>query len=327
MILPVQRTPRLTAVVPTRNRPELLARAVRSALVNDLEVVVVDDHSAEDMSSVLASLDAEAVTVIRLERRRGPLFARNVAVRAATGDYVVMLDDDDVLMPDAAARITAAIAQAPGKRLFMHNVVDGEGRPSVGRNIGLVQLTISEWLQGSIAGGIIRGDLLPVVARELFVQDAYDDTGVGGEGLLWGRLIREHGVVVSGKPVLRSTGDSGLDRLTSAWIQLSYTSENASVAARWLDEFGEELLACSPRRWEGRVIAAAAWELMAGERRAAMRRLREADRLTRSRRLAAMELGAAVMPTSLARLAYLVHRRELLATLRHIGVRRALTGR
>jgi hypothetical protein len=320
-------TPRLTAVVPTRNRPELLARAVRSALVNEFEVVVVDDHSAEDMSGVLASIGAAAVTLIRLHRRRGPLFARNVGVRAATGDYLVMLDDDDVLLPNAAAAIIAAIARVPGQRLFMHNVVDSVGRHSVDRDIDLVDVTITDWLQASTPAGPIRGDLLPVVAREVFARHRYDDTGVGGEGLLWARLIREQGAVVSGKPVLRCTTDGGRHRLTSAATQLSYASENAAVGAAWLEEIGEELRACNTRRWAQRVIVAAGWELMSGQRRAAVARLADAARLTRSPSLAAVRVAMAIVPRSLARLAFALHRRELVTTVRHLGVRRALTGR
>ena len=103
--------PRVTILVATRNRPAMLRRAVRSALdqtVDDLEVVVVDDHSSPPAEVP----DDPRVRLIRLPDRAGVAGARNAGLREARGDYVAVLDDDDELLPEMAEVSLAAVRDA-----------------------------------------------------------------------------------------------------------------------------------------------------------------------------------------------------------------------
>jgi glycosyltransferase involved in cell wall biosynthesis len=89
--------PEVSIVIPTRDRPGLVARAVASALtqtISDVEVLVVDDGSAEPVQ-----FHDDRVRVIRRERPGGPCAARNLAVAAACGRWITFLDDDDQLAP------------------------------------------------------------------------------------------------------------------------------------------------------------------------------------------------------------------------------------
>jgi glycosyltransferase involved in cell wall biosynthesis len=100
---PHETTPLVTAVIPTRNRPELVARAVRSALGQSyphIEVVVVID--GPDMATVaaLATLSDERLRVVTLPESRGGAGARNAGVEAATGSWIALLDDDDEWLPE-----------------------------------------------------------------------------------------------------------------------------------------------------------------------------------------------------------------------------------
>lgn len=100
--------PVASIVIPTRDRPQLVARATASALAQtmaDLEVLVVDDGSVEPVR-----LPGDGrVRLIRQERPRGPCAARNLAVAAARGRWITFLDDDDQLEPDMlAASLRAA---------------------------------------------------------------------------------------------------------------------------------------------------------------------------------------------------------------------------
>jgi glycosyltransferase involved in cell wall biosynthesis len=100
-------TPVLSIVIPTRDRPQLLQRAVRSALAQTIEaceVIVVDDGSA---TSIVLPEDGR-LRLIRLPASRGSSAARNAGLRAARGTFVAFLDDDEVL-PEMAAISLAAI--------------------------------------------------------------------------------------------------------------------------------------------------------------------------------------------------------------------------
>jgi glycosyltransferase involved in cell wall biosynthesis len=97
--------PAVTVVIPTRNRPELALRAVRSALaqtLDDLEILVVDD--ASDVDPAVVAGVAPNVRVLRQQRWQGVSAARNRGVREARGEWVAFLDDDDLWSPDKLSR-------------------------------------------------------------------------------------------------------------------------------------------------------------------------------------------------------------------------------
>lgn len=94
-------SPLLSIVIPTYNRPRLIQRAVKSALqqtVEDLEIIVVDDGSTQAVSLP----EHPRLRLIRLPSNRGLAAARNAGTRAARGNWIAYLDDDDELLPHFA---------------------------------------------------------------------------------------------------------------------------------------------------------------------------------------------------------------------------------
>lgn len=96
---PARSNPLVSIIVPTRNRPRLVADALRSVMAQtfeDWECLVVDDAGDEPVR-----LFADPrVRVLRRIRPGGPAAARNTALEVATGSYVCFLDDDDQYTPD-----------------------------------------------------------------------------------------------------------------------------------------------------------------------------------------------------------------------------------
>ncbi len=102
----------VTAVIPTRDRPELLRRAIDAVLAQEhpgpIEVVVVYDRS--DPDETLARADGDrTVRVIRNDRSPGLAGARNTGILAATGDLIGFCDDDDEWLPGKLATQVAAL--------------------------------------------------------------------------------------------------------------------------------------------------------------------------------------------------------------------------
>lgn len=90
--------PLVTAVIPTRNRPELVVRAARSALAQSytpLEVVVVVDGPDPRTEAALSQISDERLRVVCLTESVGGSDARNVGVKNAKGEWIAFLDDDD----------------------------------------------------------------------------------------------------------------------------------------------------------------------------------------------------------------------------------------
>lgn len=99
-------TPAVSVVIPTLNRPELVTRAVASALaqtLNDLEVVVVVDGPDEATEAALAAVGDSRLRVIVLPSNGGAPNARNAGIRAAQAPWTALLDDDDEWLPDKLA--------------------------------------------------------------------------------------------------------------------------------------------------------------------------------------------------------------------------------
>lgn len=95
-------SPLVTAVIPTRNRPHLVCRAVRSALNQtypSVEVVVVVDGCDPASVEALKMLGDKRLRIIELPNSVGGAEARNIGAREAAGRYIALLDDDDEWLP------------------------------------------------------------------------------------------------------------------------------------------------------------------------------------------------------------------------------------
>lgn len=108
----------VSVVVPTCNRPDLMTRSVQSALnqtFDNLEVVVVVDGGDEATVSKLAQIRDRRLRTISIEKNVGGSEARNIGVRAALGEWIALLDDDDEWLPGkidqqlAAAKTSKAV--------------------------------------------------------------------------------------------------------------------------------------------------------------------------------------------------------------------------
>jgi glycosyltransferase involved in cell wall biosynthesis len=105
---------RISVVVPTYNRADLLPETLSAILGQSRppdEVIVVDDGSRDETAAVLAGY-AAPVRAIRIANS-GDLVARNVGLRAATGDLVAFCDSDDLWRPDFLAAMAELWACEP----------------------------------------------------------------------------------------------------------------------------------------------------------------------------------------------------------------------
>ena len=95
----------VAVIIPTKDRPELLDETITSAQQQTqppAEIIVVDDGSAVPVDD--ATLRARHGPNIRLLRNpvsQGLAYSRNRGVEECTADYVIHLDDDDLLAPNA----------------------------------------------------------------------------------------------------------------------------------------------------------------------------------------------------------------------------------
>ena len=108
--------PRVSVIIPTYNRVNVLTRAIDSVLdqtVTDLEIIVVDDGSTDDTLSVLNSYQDPRVRHIAHDTNRGANIARNTGIEAAKGEYVAFLDSDDEWQSEKLERQLGRLVSKP----------------------------------------------------------------------------------------------------------------------------------------------------------------------------------------------------------------------
>ena len=106
-------SPLVSAVIPTRNRPEMVCRAVRCALsqtYRNLEVVVVIDGPDPATKEALEGFNEPRLRIVALSENVGGSEARNQGVRNARGEWIAFLDDDDEWLPEKIEKQLAAAA-------------------------------------------------------------------------------------------------------------------------------------------------------------------------------------------------------------------------
>jgi glycosyltransferase involved in cell wall biosynthesis len=161
-------------VIPTRDRPELLALTLRSVLWQqdiELEALVVDDGSDPGTQAVVDDLHDVRVRLIRNAGPRGVSGARNIGIAAARGDWIAFLDDDDLWSPDKLRAQLAAGNEARAGWVYAGDVSVDEGlrvrsgsRPSLPEAV-VAGLQTHNAVPAGASNVIVRRDVLDSVGR------------------------------------------------------------------------------------------------------------------------------------------------------------------
>lgn len=147
-----------SAIIPTYNRAHFVARAIQSALDQQLpgtaevEVIVVDDESADATPEVAATFNSRITYLRQANRREGA--ARNAGAERATGHYLAFLDSDDYWLDGKLAADLVRFEQADAPALVY----------SRGRNVDPTDRIIGERRLPTP-----QGDVFWSLAREAFI--------------------------------------------------------------------------------------------------------------------------------------------------------------
>lgn len=103
---------KFSILIPTRERLELLRHAVESVRLQDYsdwEVIVSDNASSQDVAGYVASLADKRIRYARTERLIPVTDNWNLALERSSGDYIIMLGDDDALLPGCLTKARALV--------------------------------------------------------------------------------------------------------------------------------------------------------------------------------------------------------------------------
>jgi glycosyltransferase involved in cell wall biosynthesis len=179
---------KVSVIVPTCDRPALLRQALASiraleGLDLTFEILVGDNGSARETPAIAEEFGAVYLKALT----RGPSAARNVGLRAATGEFIAFLDDDDIWLP---GNVRPHIAH-----LELNPDLDAVIGQAVNANQDLVQVGMpwpedaprdrNQLLRRMLSG--LFPQIGTTIARTVVLNTIgeFDETLIGGEDLDW----------------------------------------------------------------------------------------------------------------------------------------------
>jgi glycosyltransferase involved in cell wall biosynthesis len=162
--------PLVSVIVPTHNRVRFLPLTLRSVLWQqevELEVLVIDDGSTDDVRGAVEQIGEPRVRLLRQELAQGVCVARNRGVAEAGGSWIAFIDDDDLWAPDKLVSQIRAAEQGGCGWAYVGAVNVTEdlrllgGAPPAAPEEVVSALPRVNLIPGGCSGVAIHRDLLP----------------------------------------------------------------------------------------------------------------------------------------------------------------------
>lgn len=198
---------RISAIIPSYNRVNLLSRAIQSVVEQTVcpsEIIVIDDGSTDHTETMIAT---DFPTVIyHKQSQQGVSAARNKGIQLAQFPWLAFLDSDDAWLPEKLARQQQAIAQNASMKLCHSDEIwirNGQ--------------RVNPHRKHQKRGGWIFQHCLPLCAISpssvLIHQSIFDSVGLFDENLpacedyeLWLRITHQFPVLYVDQPLLIKYG-------------------------------------------------------------------------------------------------------------------------
>lgn len=161
---------KVTVLMTYFNKGAFVEEAVRSVMANtftDFELLIVDDASTDGGLDAVRTIGDPRIRIIRHPENKGRAAAANTGFEAAQGEYIAVLDADDLMVPERLAKQVALM----------------DARPEVG-----------------VSGGYLR----TIGSRDGIMEIPLDDAGARAKSL-YGMLVW-YGACIIRRSVLMESG-------------------------------------------------------------------------------------------------------------------------
>ena len=124
---------RVSVIVPSYNHAPYLRECLTSALAqdyDDLEVIVIDDCSSDNSVEIAQSINDKRIQVRKNAKNLGAYATQNRAMEMATGDYIAVLNSDDIWRPNKLRKQIALLEKYPDAGLCytLGSQIDTQGK-------------------------------------------------------------------------------------------------------------------------------------------------------------------------------------------------------
>lgn len=194
---------KVSVIIPFYNRPEVTINSIKSVQAQthkNIEIILVNDVSTEDISIVLDYIKNEKnIILINAEINRGAGAARNLGIKAASGEYIAFLDSDDEFMED---KIRIQLSE-----MSKHNL-DISYTPYIKRSNGVDTVMSGHGITGVVVPRMISSCPIAtptvIVRRKLLVDEGIffnESIRIGEDTCFWLELAKRHEIFLIEEPL------------------------------------------------------------------------------------------------------------------------------
>ena len=170
----------VSVIIPVYKVENYIAATVQSVLdqtYENFELLIIDDGSPDRSVEICQQFTDPRIRIIRQENR-GVAAARNTGIRHAQGEYIALLDADDLWVPQKLEKHVEHLDNSPevGVSFCRSAFIDQEGKP-----LGIYQITklkditpLDLFCRTPIGNGSV-----PVIRREVFESIRFQDNLYG----------------------------------------------------------------------------------------------------------------------------------------------------
>ena len=200
-------TPRVSVVIPTYNRQDLVTEAIESVLTqtfSDFEIIVVDDGSTDETSSRMKAYEGRVT--YHVQKNQGVAAARNAGIRLARGEFVCFLDSDDLWEP---SKLATQIHFAEAHPEYALVATEIQGFDSNSEKIGSGKASLYTIRNGMVAEHLLFGNWIQT-STVMLRRTALDEVGwfdedigqFGEDWLLWMRVASRFPIYFLPEPLV-----------------------------------------------------------------------------------------------------------------------------
>src|SRR3989339_597087 len=176
---------KITVATPVYNREDCIGRCIESVLQQSqlpFEMLLVDDGSTDTTKEVIKKYKTEnsIISLFEAPKNGGENYARNRCVENAKGDFILWLDSDDYLVPNAIESVLTGIDNNLGYLHYMFLTSDRESEFKASPEFSQKKHVTSfeDWLTGKVSGDFVHVMHKSVFAGLPFFEEVRGFPGV-----------------------------------------------------------------------------------------------------------------------------------------------------